>query len=100
MEASSSKYWLINDVVSHFDPYPIYGKAKTEVDILHDHNDMMIVKDKQGNIFHNRTDNLTNEKPICISPAPTKTESQSDQPVKLPPTRKKKTTSINQTNLF
>jgi hypothetical protein len=96
---SQKKYWLINDVVSHFAPYSIYGKAGTEVIILHDHNDMMIVQDKQGEIFHSRTDNLTNEKPKSVSPAPSKTEI-TEQSAKAPPTRKKKTPSINQSNLF
>lgn len=97
---SQKKYWLINDVVSHFAPYPIYGKAGIEVDILHDHNDMMVVQDNAGNIFHSRTDNLTNEKPTSITPAPLKTEQSTDQPVKVPPTRKKKTSFNNQSNLF
>ena len=100
MEASSRKYWLINDVVSYFAPYTSYGAAGTEVTILHDHYDMMIVKDTADNIFHSRTDNLTNEKPLTVSPTPMKTESQSEQQVKLPPTRKKKTSSFNQSNLF
>lgn len=96
---SQKRYWLINDVVSYFAPYTPYGKAGTEVIILHDHNDMMVVQDKQGNKFHSRTDNLTTEKPKPATPEPMKTEAQSE-PTKVLPTRKKKTSSFNQQNLF
>lgn len=52
------KYRLKKDVVSHFKPFEVYGTAGTEVIILHDHFDMMIVQDDTGNNFHSRTDNL------------------------------------------
>ncbi len=95
---SQKKYWLINDVVSHFAPYSIYGKARTEIIILHDHLDMMIVQDNTGNIFHSRTDNLTDESPYN-NPHPQKTEKSVEQPVKKSRTQKKVST-INQSNLF
>jgi hypothetical protein len=66
----TKRYLLKRDVVSFFFPFEVYGKAGTEVTILYDHSDMMIVKDQSGNIFHSRTDNLseisihsTNESP-------------------------------------
>lgn len=96
--SEQKKYWLINDVVSHFAPYPIYGSAGTEVVILHDHLDMMIVQDKQGNIFHSRTDNLTIEKLISGSVVPIEIELALSTKELL--NRKKKSSSINQTNLF
>lgn len=95
---SQKKYWLINDVVSYFAPYHIYGKAGTEVIILHDHLDMMIVQDSSGNIFHSRTDNLT-DKPPCNNLHPKKTEKSVEQPVKKSRTQKK-VAIINQSNLF
>jgi hypothetical protein len=91
-----TKYWLINDVVSHFTPGYIYGSAGTEVIILHDHLDIMIVVDAAGNIFHSRTDNLTNEKPDIGPPLKTETV----QPAKATLNRKKKSSPITQKNLF
>lgn len=91
------KYWLIKDVVSHFAPYEIYGKAGTEVVILYDHLDMMIVQDTAGNKFHSRKDNLTDTPPHI--PDPLKTTKPAEQPVKSR-THKKKASSSIQNNLF
>ena len=95
---AQKKYWLINDVVSYFAPYKPYGIAGTEVEILFDHFDMMVVQDSAGNIFHSRTDNLSVAPPNI--PAPLKTENPVKQPVKKSSTPKKKGSPINQTNLF
>ena len=72
----NKRYQLKNDVVSYFHPFEIYGKAGTEVTILFDHLDMMIVKDNLGNIFHSRTDNLT-EIPIHSINASSKSKTKS-----------------------
>jgi hypothetical protein len=90
--------WLINDVVSYFAPYTPYGKAGTEVVILHDHHDMMIVQDAAGNTFHSRTDNLSDTPPA--KPAPLKANQPVEQPVMKSRTPKKKSPSANQSNLF
>lgn len=92
-----TRCWLINDVVSHFAPYEIYGKAGTEVVILHDHLDMMIVQDTAGNNFHSRTDNLTETAPN--NPTPLKTAKPVEQPVAKRQAHKKKASST-QNNLF
>lgn len=92
-----TRCWLIIDVVSHFAPFEIYGKAGTEVVILHDHLDMMIVQDTAGNKFHSRTDNLTDTPPD--HPAPLKTVKPVEQPVKSRQP-KKKGSPIIQNNLF
>lgn len=94
-----AKHWLIKDVVSHFAPYEVYGKAGTGVIILHDHFDMMIVEDSTGNIFHSRTDNLTNVPP-GNTPAPLKIKEPVEQPLKKALKPKKNIVSINQNNLF
>lgn len=93
------KYWLISDVVGHFSPYPVYGKGGTEVCILHDHNDMVIVQDSDGNIFHCRTDNLTTVE-NQINPAQPKAEDLPQKEVKATRGHKKKVHSIIQSNLF
>lgn len=90
--------YLLRDVVSHVKPGRVYGKAGTEVTILHDHLDMMIVQDGSGNIFHSRTDNLSETPPAEVQP-------QDQQPVvavKEPARRptKKKTVKVVQSNLF
>lgn len=90
------KYRLRNHVVSHFAPYEVYGKAGTEVIILHDHLDMMIVQDDDGNIFHSRTDNLAPlsepvEKADTVKPDQNKFPGRS---------QKKKVAPITQSNLF
>jgi hypothetical protein len=73
------KYQLKKDVVSYFHPFEVYGKAGTEVTILFNHLDMMIVKDNSGNIFHSRTDNLT-EIPIHSTNASSKSKTKCFQP--------------------
>lgn len=90
------KYRLRKDVVSYFAPYEAYGKAGTEVIILHDHFDMMVVVDAAGNIFHSRTDNLALlSEPIETAATVLPIEN------KIPGrTQKKKGAPITQTNMF
>jgi hypothetical protein len=99
MKEKRKKYRLINDVVSHFKPFEVYGSAGTEVIILHDHLDMVIVKDDSGNIFHSRTDNLAEIKFGTLL-TPVKTKNKIEQKSKVPRTSKRKTLPMNQINLF
>lgn len=91
-------YYLRRDVVSHVKPGRVYGKAGTEVTILYDHLDMMIVQDSSGNIFHSRTDNLSETPPAEVEqqePQPAVTEkTHSRRPAK------KKAAKPIQSNLF
>lgn len=92
---TNKTYRLIHDIISHFDPYPIYGAAGTEVIILHDHSDMMIVQDGTGNIFHCRTDNLTTDESLVATIRPPV------QPVTREQARKKrKAGPIQQQTIF
>lgn len=90
------KYRLRNDVVSYFAPYKPYGLAGTEVIILHDHHDMVVVCDDAGNVFHSRTDNLADlsepiEKAATVLPIENKIPGR---------TQKKKAPPVKQSNLF
>lgn len=93
----TKKYRLKKDVVSYMKPGLVYGKAGTEVSILHDHLDMMIVQDDAGNKFHSRTDNLAQlsepfEIQATVKPIENKIPGRSQRKKAAPP--------VTQTNLF
>lgn len=95
---AGTRCWLISDVVSHFAPFAVYGKAGTEVVILHDHLDMMIVQDTAGNTFHSRTDNLSDQAPD--NPSPLKTVKPVERPATKSRAHKRKSSAVQQSNLF
>lgn len=94
----TKKYRLKKDVVSYMNPGFVYGKSGTEVTILHDHLDMMIVQDEAGNKFHSRTDNLAKlsepiDAQVTVKPVEQNKSTGRSQ-------RKKAAPAIIQPNLF